>query len=92
VTILYTILVGFFIGLIARALKPGDDRMGLLATTLFGVGGALIAKYVGQWLGWYQPDSPQAFIAALAGSIVLLTLFAIAHPRRPPPNGGDSAD
>ncbi len=81
-TILYTILVGFFIGLSARALKPGDDRMGLLATTLFGIGGALLAKYVGEWMHWYQPDSPQGFIAALVGAIVLLTIYAIVHPKK----------
>jgi uncharacterized membrane protein YeaQ/YmgE (transglycosylase-associated protein family) len=90
VTILYTILVGFFIGLIARALKPGDDRMGLVATTLFGIGGALLAKYVGAWMHWYQPDSPQGVIAALIGAILLLTIYAMVHPKRPP-GGDDSA-
>jgi uncharacterized membrane protein YeaQ/YmgE (transglycosylase-associated protein family) len=89
-TVLYTILVGFFIGLIARALKPGDDRMGLLATTLFGVGGALIAKYVGEWMHWYTADQPVGFVASVLGAIVLLTIFAIVHPKRPPSNGGGS--
>ncbi len=81
-TILYTILVGFFIGLIARALKPGDDRMGLLATTLFGVAGALIAKYTGEWMHWYSADEPVGFIASVLGAIVLLTVFALVRPKR----------
>ena len=80
--VLYTILIGFFIGLIARALKPGDDRMGLMMTTLFGVGGALIAKYVGFAMGWYGDSDPLAFLASLAGAIVLLTLFQLVRRRR----------
>lgn len=82
--ILYTILIGFFIGLIARALKPGDDRMGILATTAFGIGGALLARYVGQMMHWYHDSDPLAFIAAVTGSIVLLTVFALVRPKRRP--------
>ena len=80
--ILYTILIGFFIGLIARALKPGDDRMGLIMTTLFGIGGALIAKYVGLAMGWYQDGDALSFIAAVVGAIALLTIFALVRPKK----------
>ena len=83
--VLYTVLIGFFIGLIARALKPGDDRMGLLATTLFGIGGALIAKYVGNKMGWYGDNDPLGFIAALIGSIILLTIYSLVRPKKRPP-------
>jgi len=81
--VLYTILIGFFIGLIARALKPGDDRMGILATTLFGIGGALIAKYVGLAMGWYGENDPIGFIAALIGAIILLTIYSLVRPKKP---------
>ncbi len=80
--VLYTIMIGFVIGLIARALKPGDDRMGLLATTLFGVGGALIAKYVGLAMGWYREDQPLGFVASLVGAIVLLTVYSLVRPKK----------
>jgi uncharacterized membrane protein YeaQ/YmgE (transglycosylase-associated protein family) len=80
--VLYTILIGFVVGLIARALKPGDDRMGILMTTLFGIGGALIAKYVGLSMGWYGENDALAFVAALVGAIVLLTLFAMVRPKK----------
>jgi uncharacterized membrane protein YeaQ/YmgE (transglycosylase-associated protein family) len=82
--VLYTILIGFVVGLIARALKPGDDRMGIMATTLFGIGGALIAKYVGLSLGWYKDGDAVSFLASLAGAIVLLTIFAMVRPKRKP--------
>ena len=82
--VLYVILIGFVVGLIARAVKPGDDRMGILATTLFGIGGALIAKYVGAAMGWYSEGDVLAFVAALVGAIVLLTVFAMLRPRKKP--------
>lgn len=82
--VLYTILVGFFVGLIARAIKPGDDRMGIMATTAFGIGGALLAKYVGQAFGWYGDGDARSFLAALAGAIVLLTIFALVRPKAKP--------
>ena len=82
--VLYTIMIGFFIGLIARALKPGDDRMGLMMTTLFGVGGALIAKYVGPAMGWYHEGEPLGFVASLVGAIVLLTIYSLVRRKRKP--------
>ncbi len=80
--VLYTILIGFFIGLIARAVKPGDDRMGLMMTTLFGVGGALIAKYVGSQMGWYSESDPLSFVASLIGAILLLTLYSLLRRKK----------
>ena len=80
--VLYTILIGFFIGLIALALKPGDDRMGLMMTTLFGVGGALIAKYVGFAMGWYADSDPLSFVASLVGAILLLTLYSLLKRKK----------
>ena len=82
--ILYTILIGFFIGLIARALKPGDDRMGLIMTTLFGIGGALLAKYVGLAMNWYKDGEPLCFVAALVGAIALLTIYSLIRPKQKP--------
>ncbi len=80
--ILYTILIGFFIGLIARALKPGDDRMGLIMTTLFGIGGAFLAKYVGLAMNWYQDGDALGFVASLVGAIVLLTIYSVVRPKK----------
>lgn len=50
-----TVIVGLVVGLIARAVKPGDDRMGLIMTIILGIAGSLIAGYIGRALGWYQP-------------------------------------
>ena len=73
-SLLGTLLVGLVAGLIARAIKPGDDSMGWFMTMLLGVCGALLATYVGVGLGWYREGTAAGWIAAVVGSVVLLFL------------------
>lgn len=75
-SILWTILIGFIVGLLARALKPGNDQLGFILTTVVGVGGALLATFIGQALGWYQAGENAGFLAALVGAIVLLVIVS----------------
>jgi uncharacterized membrane protein YeaQ/YmgE (transglycosylase-associated protein family) len=81
-SIIGTIVVGFIVGLIARALKPGNDRMGIIMTTLLGIAGAFIAKYAGQALGLYGPNDPVGWIASVIGAILLLLIFGLVRGRR----------
>lgn len=80
-SIIGTIVVGFIVGLIARAIKPGDDRMGLIMTTLLGIAGAFIARYAGQAMGLYTADQPAGWIASILGAIVLLVLYGLIRGR-----------
>ena len=80
-SIIGTIVVGFIVGLIARAIKPGDDRMGLIMTTLLGIAGAFIARYAGQAMGWYTADQPAGWIASIIGAIVLLVIYGLIRGR-----------
>ena len=80
--ILGTILIGFFAGLIARAIKPGNDAMGWIMTILLGVGGSLLATYGGQALGLYQPGQPAGFIGAVVGAIVLLVIWGLVSTKK----------
>ena len=80
-SILGTIVVGFIVGLIARAVKPGDDRMGLIMTTLLGIAGAFIARYAGVAMGWYQQNEPAGWIAAVMGAVVLLVIYGLIRGR-----------
>jgi uncharacterized membrane protein YeaQ/YmgE (transglycosylase-associated protein family) len=77
-----TIIVGAIIGLIARAIKPGDDSMGWIMTIVLGIAGSLIAGYVGRALGWYQPGQAAGWIASVVGAIVLLVLWGLVARRR----------
>jgi uncharacterized membrane protein YeaQ/YmgE (transglycosylase-associated protein family) len=81
-SILGTILVGFIVGLIARAVKPGNDRMGLIMTTLLGIAGAFVARYLGQAMGLYTANEPAGWIASVIGAVILLFVFAMVRGRR----------
>jgi uncharacterized membrane protein YeaQ/YmgE (transglycosylase-associated protein family) len=76
-----TIVVGLIVGLIARALKPGDDSMGLIMTIVIGIAGSLLAGYIGRALGWYQPGQAAGWIASIIGAIVLLVIYHLVRRR-----------
>ena len=80
--IIGTIVVGFIVGLLARAIKPGNDRMGLIMTTLLGIAGAFIARYVGMAMGWYSEGEPAGWIASIVGAIVLLVIYGMIRGSR----------
>ncbi|MFT3815101.1 MAG: GlsB/YeaQ/YmgE family stress response membrane protein [Acidovorax sp.] len=74
-SLLGTLLVGLIVGLIARALKPGDDKLGLIMTSLLGVAGSFLASYVGVAMGWYRQGEAAGWIASVVGAIVLLVIY-----------------
>jgi uncharacterized membrane protein YeaQ/YmgE (transglycosylase-associated protein family) len=76
-SIVWTILIGFIAGLVARALKPGNDSAGFIVTTLIGIAGSLIATYLGQAMGWYTAGQGAGFIASVVGAIVLLFIWGM---------------
>ena len=80
--ILGTILVGFVVGLIARAVKPGNDRMGIILTTLLGIAGAFLARFLGQAMGLYTANEPAGWIASVIGAVILLVVVGLLRGRR----------
>lgn len=70
--IISTIFVGLIVGALARFLLPGEQKMGWILTCLLGIGGSLIAGYVGQMLGLYKVGETAGWIASVVGAIVLL--------------------
>lgn len=79
--LLWTVLIGFVVGLLARFLTPGDDKMGIFLTAALGIAGSLIATYVGHALGWYVAGQGAGFLASLVGAIVLLAIFHIVRKK-----------
>ncbi|MFT3799904.1 MAG: GlsB/YeaQ/YmgE family stress response membrane protein [Burkholderiaceae bacterium] len=73
--IIWTILIGFVAGLIARAVTPGDGPKGFFLTSALGIAGSIVATFVGQGMGWYQAGQPAGFIGAVVGAAVLLVLY-----------------
>jgi uncharacterized membrane protein YeaQ/YmgE (transglycosylase-associated protein family) len=72
--IISTIIVGLIVGAIARFVLPGEQKMGWILTCLLGIGGSLIAGYVGQAVGWYAVGQPAGWIASVIGAVVLLVV------------------
>jgi len=74
--ILWTLIIGFFIGLLARWLTPGEDRMGFFMTAFLGIGGSFAASYGGHALGIYRQGQAAGFFGSVVGAIALLV---VAH-------------
>ncbi|SDN98167.1 Uncharacterized membrane protein YeaQ/YmgE, transglycosylase-associated protein family [Rhodoferax sp. OV413] len=76
-----TLIVGLVVGLIARAVKPGDDKLGLIMTSILGIAGSFIAGFVGEKMGWYAPGAPAGWIASVVGAIVLLVIYGMVSKK-----------
>jgi uncharacterized membrane protein YeaQ/YmgE (transglycosylase-associated protein family) len=74
--LLWTVIIGFLVGLIARAVMPGRQGMGIIMTTLIGIGGSLLAGYAGQLLGYYRLGEPVGFVASVVGALVILFIWS----------------
>ena len=70
--IIWTILIGFVIGVVAKFLMPGRDPAGFIITAVIGIAGSFIASYLGGAMGWYKVGEPAGFIASVIGAMILL--------------------
>ena len=73
--IIWTIVLGFVIGIIAKLLHPGRENMGFVVTVLLGIAGSFLAGVVGQYLGWYTAGEGAGFIASVIMAIILLVIY-----------------
>lgn len=73
--LIVTLFVGLIVGLIARALHPGRDSLGLIMTAVLGIVGSFVASYAGQFMGWYPPGAAAGWIASVVGAIVVLFVY-----------------
>ena len=80
--IIWTILIGFVVGVIAKFLTPGRDPGGFFLTAALGIAGSIVATYVGQAMGWYQPGQTAGFIGALVGSVILLAIYHLVARKK----------
>ncbi|MFT3987415.1 GlsB/YeaQ/YmgE family stress response membrane protein [Aestuariivirga sp.] len=81
--IIWTIIIGFVAGLIAKFLMPGkNEPQGFILTTILGIVGAFVATYLGQAIGWYQAGQGAGFIGAIVGAVILLFVWGIISKNR----------
>jgi uncharacterized membrane protein YeaQ/YmgE (transglycosylase-associated protein family) len=81
-SIVWTIVVGFLAGVVAKLLHPGKDNMGFIMTTLLGIVGSVVASYAGQALGIYRAGEGAGFVGAVVGALVLLIIYGMVKKRR----------
>jgi uncharacterized membrane protein YeaQ/YmgE (transglycosylase-associated protein family) len=80
--IIGTIVIGLLAGAIAKLLMPGRDPGGCLITILLGIAGALLAKFLGQMVGLYQPNENAGFLAAIVGAFIILLIYRLIVGRK----------
>ena len=77
-----TIIVGFIVGVIAKLFHPGSkEPTGFVLTTILGIVGAFVARFLGQGLGWYGPNDAPGWIASIIGAVIVLAIWSMIARR-----------
>jgi uncharacterized membrane protein YeaQ/YmgE (transglycosylase-associated protein family) len=82
-SIIWTIIIGFVAGIVAKFLHPGssNEPSGFILTTALGIIGAFVATYLGQAIGWYKAGEGAGFIGAIVGAIIVLAIWGFLAPK-----------
>jgi uncharacterized membrane protein YeaQ/YmgE (transglycosylase-associated protein family) len=81
--IIWTIIIGFVAGVIAKLIMPGpNEPSGFILTTILGIVGAFVATFLGQAMGWYGPGQGAGLVGAVVGAIIVLLLYGMVAGRR----------
>jgi uncharacterized membrane protein YeaQ/YmgE (transglycosylase-associated protein family) len=82
-SIIWTIIIGFLAGLVAKFIMPGrNEPSGFIMTTILGIVGSIVASYLGEALGWYKAGEGAGFVGAVVGAIILLIIYGFVAGRR----------
>jgi uncharacterized membrane protein YeaQ/YmgE (transglycosylase-associated protein family) len=80
--LIWTLIIGLVVGVIAKLLMPGRDPGGVIVTMLLGIGGAFLATVIGHSLGWYRHDQGAGLIASVIGAVLILAAYRALNRRR----------
>ena len=75
------IIVGFIVGLIARVIMPGEQKLGIILTTVLGIVGSVVAGYLGSALGFYAPGEGAGWIGSIVGALIVLFVYGMVAKR-----------
>src|SRR5437764_12579142 len=85
-SVIWTVVIGFVAGVIAKLITPGDNEpSGFILTTTLGIVGAFVATYLGQAIGWYRADEGAGLIGAIVGAVIVLVIWGLIAGRRQRP-------
>lgn len=71
-----TLIIGFVIGVLAKFIYPGRDKLGIIMTTLLGISGSVLGSWAGQTLGWYAQGEPAGWIVSTAAAVAILAVYS----------------
>ena len=75
-SIIWTIIIGFLAGVVAKFIMPGNNEpSGFIMTTILGIVGAFVASFLGQALNWYKAGEGAGFIGSVVGAIIVLVIY-----------------
>jgi uncharacterized membrane protein YeaQ/YmgE (transglycosylase-associated protein family) len=80
--IISMIVVGFIVGLLARAVMPGDQKLGIILTIILGIVGSIVAGYLGAALGFYEAGEGAGWIGSIIGAVIVLFIYGMIAKRR----------
>jgi uncharacterized membrane protein YeaQ/YmgE (transglycosylase-associated protein family) len=81
--IIWTIIIGFVAGVIAKFITPGSNEpSGFILTVILGIAGAFLATFLGQAIGWYGPNDQAGFIGAIVGAVIVLLIWSAVVRKR----------
>ena len=76
--LLWEILIGLVVGVVAKFLMPGKDPGGMLVTIIIGIAGSIAATFLGQLVGWYKQGQSAGFIMSVLGAVLILWIYRLA--------------
>jgi uncharacterized membrane protein YeaQ/YmgE (transglycosylase-associated protein family) len=82
-SIIWTIIIGFVAGIVAKFFHPGssNEPSGFILTAVLGIVGAFVATYLGQAIGWYHAGEGAGFVGAVVGAIIVLVVWGFLAPK-----------
>ena len=81
--IIWTIIIGFIAGVVAKFIMPGpNEPQGFILTAILGIVGAFVASFLGQAVGWYRPGEGAGLIGAVVGAIIILFAYGLFAGRK----------
>jgi uncharacterized membrane protein YeaQ/YmgE (transglycosylase-associated protein family) len=83
-SIVWMIVVGLIVGLLARAIMPGTQDLGLVMTALLGIAGAVVFGFLGKAIGLYGPGQGVGIIGSVIGALIVL--FVVGKMQGPHPS------
>jgi uncharacterized membrane protein YeaQ/YmgE (transglycosylase-associated protein family) len=79
---LWAIIIGFVVGALAKFIMPGRDPGGFIVTILLGIGGSVVATWLGRTLGWYHGAQSARFIGSIVGAVIILAIYRMIVRQR----------